>query len=446
MGITEELTGFAVETQFGDFSPDLVDRAKVLIFDFVGGAVAGINTKAGLLVSEYVKEMSAKPEAGVIGKNFKTTAGYAAYLNGVFNHATEIESVSQLTTPNILPVISASLSVGEKVNASGKKVLEGVILGFEVQGRVGGAALASTSKRGRISVFNHLGTSVAAAKIMSHDRRELRMALGIAAFQGSGLIATVGTTAHVLELPVSCRDGIEAAELAKKGATSHEDIIETPQGFLDAVVGQGGYDLKKMTEGLGRKYQIIDPGLSMKKYPCCNRAQRTLDGLLDILAEHNIGYDEIEKVIVDINTYDSYLMKYPDPKTEDEAKFSLPYALGVGILKGKVWMDSFTDEAVRDSKIREARNRIEVVIHSDWPVGRAESRNPVIVKLRDGRIYSKEVAIAREPTMEELLDRYRMAAGEVMGSLQIEKSVDLLLNFENLKNVSELMNILTFTN
>ncbi len=445
MGVTEELIAFVLETRFEDLPNDVVDRAKVLIFDFVGGALSGLDTRAAVLLTEYVAEMAARPESGVIGKNFKTTAGYAAYLNGVFNHATEMESVSQLTTPNVLPVIAVSLAVGEKRGLSGKKVLEGFILGFEVQARVGGASLASTSKRGRISIFNHLGTSTAAAKLMNLDRHQAKMALGIAAFQAGGLITTAGTTAHVLELPVSGRDGIEAAELAKKGATAPPDILETPQGFLDALVDRGGFDIEKMTRDLGKTFQIVEPGLSMKKYPCCNRAQRALDALFDMMAEHQVSYNQIEKVIVDINLYDSYLMKYPDPKTGDEAKFSFPHILGAAILRGRVWVDSFTDESATDHALGGARKKIKVIIHPDWPLGRAEARTPVTVKLKDGKVITKEVAASSEPTMEQLINRYKEGAQRVYSSDQAEKCIELLLNLEKLKNVSELMNLLTFT-
>ena len=164
-----------------------------------------------------------------------------------------------------------------------------------------------------------------------------------------------------------------------------------------------------------------------------------------MVAEHNISYEEIEKVMVDVNLYDSYLMKYPNPKTGDEAKFSFPHILGAAILKGRVWVDSFTDESATEDALDKARKKIEVIVHPDWPLGRAEARTPVTLKLKDGRTFSGEVASAREPTMEQLLNRYREAAQKVFTSEQTEKSIEQLLNIEKLKDISELMNLLTFT-
>ena len=439
MGVTETLATFLFETGFHDFSAGVVERGKELIVDFIGGALAGTRTHVAEILTQYAKEKGGKREAGVIGKGIRIPAAHAAYLNGTFNHATELESVSQRTSPNPLAVIASSLALGEKMKLPGSRVLEGLVLGFEIQGRVGGPSLAGVSKKGRISIFNHLGAAAAASKLMKLDPYQSKMALGIAAFQAGGLITNVGTMAHVLELAVAGRDGIEAAELASRGMTSHPDVLETPQGFCDALIEEGGYDMGKMTQGLGQTFQVVDPGISIKKYPCCYRAHRALDAFFDLMAEHHLSSDQIEKVVIDLNLYDSYLMKFPDPKTGEEAKFSYPHILGTAILKGRVWIDSFADESAVDPYYQEARKRVDVVVHREWPAGRVDARTPVTIRLKDGRTFSKEINTPREPTLNQLLDRYRQAAEGVLPPDRTEKSIDLLLALEKAKDVSRIM-------
>lgn len=442
MGVTESLARFLVQTTYDDFPREAVDRAKVLAIDFVGGALAGCRTRVSDIFAAYVEEMAAKPEAVVIGRNFRTTAQYASYLNGIFNHSTELESVSQRTSPNPLAVIAASLSLGDRMRLPGKKVLEGLILGFEIQGRVGGPSLKGISKTGRISIFNHLGTASAASKMMGLNLAQSRMAIGTAAFQAGGLVTTVGTMAHVAELAFGSRDGIEAAELARKGFTSHPDIIETPQGFCDALIAEGGYDLTEMTRDLGETFQVVNPGISIKKYPCCYRSHRALDAFYDMVDEHRISHGDIEKVIVDMNLYDSYLMKFPEPRTGEEAKFSFRHIFGAALLRGKVWVDSFSDEAASDPGYAAARKQVEEVVHREWPPGRVDARVPVTIRMKDGRTFSKENASPREPTLNQLLDRYRQAAEGILTPAQTKKSMDLLLDLEQSKDVSEIMGLL----
>lgn len=442
MGVTESLTKFLLETGYEDFPREVVERAKVTAIDLVAGALAGCRTHVSAIFTDYVRDMSARPEAVVIGSALRTNAQYASYLNGIFNHSTELEAVSQRTAPNPLAVVATALSVGDAKRLSGKRVLEGLILGFEFQGRVGGPSLKGVSKKGRISIFNHLGTAAAASKMLGLDLDQARMAIGTAAVQAGGLITTVGTMAHVMELAYGSRDGIEAALLAKRGFTSHPDILEAPQGFCEALIEEGGYDLDAMTRDLGRSYQIVDPGISLKKYPCCYRSHRALDAYYDLLSEHRIGPEHIESIVVDMNLYDSYLMKFPEPRTGEEAKFSFPHIFGTALLKGKVWIDSFSDEAVRDPGYAHARRRVDQVVHPDWPTTRAEARIPVTLKLKDGRTLTRENPTPREPTFDELLARYREAADGVLARENTERSIERLLALEAVDDFSQVMALL----
>jgi len=443
MGVTESLTKFLLETSYDDLPRQVVDRGKVMAIDLIAGALAGCRTHVSEIFTDYVRQMGARPEAVVIGHGLKTNAQYASYLNGIFNHSTELEAVSQRTAPNPLAVVATALSVGDANKLSGKRVLEGLILGFEIQGRVGGPSLKGVSKKGRISIFNHLGTAAAASKMMGLGLEQTRNAIGTAAVQAGGLITTVGTMAHVMELAYGSRDGIEAALLAKSGFTSHPDILETPQGFCEALIEEGGYYFDAMLRDLGKSYQIVDPGISLKKYPCCYRSHRALDAYYDLLTEHRIGPADVDKIVVDMNLYDSYLMKFPEPRTGEEAKFSFPHIFGAALLKGKVWIDSFSDEAVADASYAQARRRVDQVVHPDWPTTRAEARIPVTLKLKDGRTLTKENATPREPTLDELLARYREAADGVLTRENTERSIERLLVLEQVGDFSQVMALLT---
>jgi 2-methylcitrate dehydratase PrpD len=197
-----------------------------------------------------------------------------------------------------------------------------------------------------------------------------------------------------------------------------------------------------MTRDLGKSYQVVDPGISIKKYPCCYRSHRALDAFYDMLDERHIAVAEIDKITVDMNLYDSYLMKFPEPRTGEEAKFSFRHIFGAALLKGKVWIDSFSDEAARDPQYVQARERVEEVIHRDWPPGRVDARIPVTIRLKDGRTFSKENASPREPTPSQLSDRYREAAQGILTAEQTRRSLGLLQDMENADDFSAIMSLL----
>jgi 2-methylcitrate dehydratase PrpD len=255
---------------------------------------------------------------------------------------------------------------------------------------------------------------------------------------------------HLLENGLGCRNGVTAALLAAAGVTADPDVIEGPGGFADMYcTGEGGYDFDTMVTDLGDPFYIISPGSSVKKYGCCFYSHRALDGVLQLMQEHDISYESVESVQVDVSAFIPTLLRFPDPENAEQSKFSMQHALAVALCERKVDLSGFTDAAVANPHYREARKKIHVVTHADWPAGLSGARTPVTIKLRDGRTYSKTVDVIKGSvemplSEEELLDRYEMCARGVLSSPQIQRSIDLLLRLDELDNVLELVELATF--
>lgn len=143
-----------------------------------------------------------------------------------------------------------------------------------------------------------------------------------------------------------------------------------------------------------------------------------------------------------LNFYDSYLMKFPNPVTGEEAKFSYPHILGRAIVKGRVWLDTFADETVVNHKYKEARKKIDAIVHPEWPPRRVDALTPVTIKLKNGGVFSKEIQTSRQPDRDQLLNTYREATDGVLMRNQTEKFNDLLLRMDKLKDVSKVMDLL----
>ena len=129
MGTTQELARYVVEAKFEDFPTEAVERAKELFIDFIGSSLGGTTTRLGKTITEYVREMGAAPEVGVIGCGFRTTAGNAAWVNTGLAHVLELESMGARGALNPAPLLAVALAVGEKVSAGGKEVSEGCLHG-----------------------------------------------------------------------------------------------------------------------------------------------------------------------------------------------------------------------------------------------------------------------------------------------------------------------------
>ena len=432
-GATEQLVQFLVDTDYRDLSESTGERAKELVLDFARAAMGGARSPLGKIVADRIRGVGAKPEASVIGSKFKTTTAYAAYANAVLDHAPELEAVGTIG-PNVSQNIGAVLALGEKLRVPGRKVIEAIVLGFEIQARVWKGAIAAASSRGWVLPFNNVGAVAAACKTLDLDVDKARAAFGIALGSAGG-VNSQENYAHYLQLGVPAFAAVEAAEYADNDVTANAAILEAPQGFCDQFAGPGGADFDRMTRQLTEASAILPPGTHMKKYPCCYLAHAAIDATLALMSQNKVSYDDVDTVQVEINKANQSMMKYDEPINGHQARFSFEHVLGVAIRDGEVWLPAMTDASVSGQRYRDARAKVEVVFHPEWPAGLdAAFRTPVTVRLRNGKVYSKEVSKAVEPSQDEVIRTYRELATPILNKDEIERSLAMILALEKLED------------
>src|SRR5216683_6548519 len=326
-GTTKQLVQFLVDTDYSHLSEAAGERAKELVLDFARAALGGGTSPLGKIVMDRIKGAGARAVASVIGGKFRTTTAHAAYANAVLDHAPELEAVGTIG-PNVAQNIAAVLALGEKLKAPGSKVIESIVVGFEVQARVWNGAIAGASSRGWVLPFNNVGAVASACKILGLDVDTARSAFGIALGNAGG-VSSQENLAHYLQLGVPAFAAVQAAEYAAKGVTANRDILEAPAGFCDQFAGKGGADFGRMTRELTGASAILPPGTHIKKYPCCYLAHAAIDATLELMSQNKVLYDDIESVQVEINKANQSMMKYDEPTNGHQARFSFEHVLGV---------------------------------------------------------------------------------------------------------------------
>ncbi|MFH0789675.1 MAG: MmgE/PrpD family protein, partial [Pseudomonadota bacterium] len=449
MNITERLSEFIVETNFQDIPQEVIRIAKDFVLDSIGAQLVGAREPVSEILKNYTEGDRGRPEAGVIGGAIRASVSLAAFLNGTSNHAPELEACGDFAGSNLLSIIPVALAFGEKLKLSGEKVLEGIIVGFEIQGKMGLGTTPGSHSKGWCSISLHgtMGAAVTAAKLLGLDVHKTRMALGLAASQASGLMRQVGTMAHLLEGGIGCRNGVLAAGLAQLGMTASDNILDGVSNFWEVYVGEGHYDPEKMTKDLGNPFYFASPGTMLKQYPCCTFTHHGVSALIELIHQHKIDYEEIKSVEAGVTPFiKNALVGGPDPESGDMGRFSLEHCLASAIVDKTVTFDSFRDEKVRDPRLKEARKKIKVIVHPEWPSGRNNLSIPVTVKLKNGTELTHKVekvkgTIDRPMSREEQMERYREFAGPFLSSSQIEQSTRLILNLDELKDITELMDM-----
>ena len=93
--------------------------------------------------------------------------------------------------------------------------------------------------------------------------------------------------------------------------------------------------------------------------------------------------------------------------------------------------------------------KIKYVHPPEMGSGLVDPGGELVVKLRDGRIYSRKIDMAKgnpqNPlSRDELIHKYKDCVRLSLSSEDTNKSLDLLLNLESIRDIAELMDIFTF--
>ena len=142
-----------------------------------------------------------------------------------------------------------------------------------------------------------------------------------------------------------------AARLADAGFTASADALEHPLGFLAAVSPHARAD-RTSPANVGRAWQILKQGLSVKKYPLCYCTHRALDGMLDLIGTHKVVPEEVASITVSTSRRNTTILRNARPQTGLEAKFSMQFAMASAIVAGRAGLGELTDAFVRRADVQ----------------------------------------------------------------------------------------------
>jgi len=445
MQVTEKVSKFIVSASIDEMPAEAMKTAKQAIRDCLGCTLLGAVQPIGRIISGFVIEAEAGPVASIVGWGKKTAPHLAALANGIMAHAEDYDDMSLGVyghpTPPLLPAV---LALGEQYKVSGKRVIEAYITGFEVGSCLGRAINPSHYKRGwhGTATAGTMEAVAASAKLLKLDTNQVRMALGIAVSETCGTRQNFGTMTKPFHAGNAAKSGVVAAQLAQKGFTADPNIIEAPLGFGHLFQGDEPPDWGKVTP-LGKTFEITTEGIAFKPYPSCGETHAEIEIILDLMRKHHFSHEDVESIECVFSDTMNSVMLHLEPKTGLEGKFSAEYCTARALLDNNVGLQDFTDERVNQPEVRQVMKNIKRRIEPDMTMLAATLN----VKLKDGRKFSQHVEIPKgwpkNPlSEEELVAKYKDCAQLVLSPSDIDRSVELLKNLEEVEDITELMNIL----
>ena len=452
MAATAVLSRFASKIRIGDISAAAVAATKRHILDCTGVALAATAEPAGRIVLDVTSEQGGAPQARVLGSPLRTGTVAAAWANGALAHLLDFDDTGfSHPTACILP---AALAMAERPGVTGGDLVAAVCVGLEVFERLslsGRQYEPELRRRGfhPTSLYGCSAAAAAAGNLVGLNAGQMGVALGLAAANAGGLTQHFGTWGKGIHAGNAARAGVTSVLLAAKDYVADPAGIEGEYGFFSAFHGPGNFDLGKVDVGLGQHWAIVDPGLTVKRYPCCGGNLRALDAAQALVVEHDIRIDDVARLEVDVHPDLLCIVRFHKPTDGFRGKFSLDYVLAAMLLDRRVDLDSFTDAYCTAPRMRQALEKVQVNAHPEWPADdTSRRRSPVTIRMQDGRTFTRTVDKVRGSpgnpmTRDELLDKYRGCASRVLTGERLERSIAALEDLDRLPAATELMDALT---
>ncbi len=448
---TEKIARYISETTYDNLPQDAVRESKRSLIDCVGVTLAGCAEAESKLLVNYVRDEGGKPESGVICGGFKAPASEAAWVNGTNAHLMDYDDVSlSFMGHATVAILPAALAVGEKLKASGKDILLSYIVGFEIGARIGSAAGRRHYDIGwhTTATIGSVSAAATAAKLLQLDTKKVRMALGIAASLAGGLKENFGSMTKPLHAGNAARNGAVAALLAQRGFTANTSILEAPQGFCRAFGGGADFDLASAVDDLGKRYDIVTPGMGLKPYPSCAGTHPAIDAALYLREKHHPQAADITEIECHTSPMIPQAAVHSRPTTGLEGKFSTEFCVAMALLKGSVELKDFTSETVNRPDIQGLIQKTRYVHPAEMEKATVAPQE-LIIKLKDGKVLSHRVNApkgdSRNPlTWDEVAAKYGDCASLSLPTIEVEHCLELLSNLEAVDNITTLMDIFTF--
>ncbi len=399
--ITRILSRYICASRFEEL-PAAVRHEGVRAFvNYVGCAAGGSREEDVELMLGFLAEFNGAATATIVGRHERLDALNAAFINSMSSSAlafndTHFTSVAHPTSP----VAAALLAQAEYQEVSGREMLHALILGVEIQCRVGNIlcvppaeSAVGLSVQGLVGA---IGAAVAAGKVLALDETRMATAIGLAANQASGLRQAQSTMGSHFTPGHAARCGLTAALLAARGFECSDSMIEGAKGFALSFAQQPNLDAA--VDGLGQVFEIST--LAYKPYPCGVVIHPIIDACLEIVQHPAFDAAHIERIELALNPLAAKLTDLVEPKDRGQALVSLQHWAAATLVYKAAGIAQVANAVVRDPAISALRRRVTFV--NDDTVGREAAHLRVV--LADGKSMAAHVLHCRGSAERPLND------------------------------------------
>jgi 2-methylcitrate dehydratase PrpD len=423
--------------------PDEVREAALHhIVDTFAAIISGSTLEAREGATAFVRELSGREQATVMGTGLVASVESAALANGMFAHADESDDSHgfSVTHPGC-SIIPAAFAVGEANGLGGAAFLRSVVTGYDVGTRVAGALGGGDFMvhYHHVSFGGIFGSAAASAAMLGLDAAGAARTLTFAVHLASGSTCWTRDPAHVEKgfvfAGLPAHNGVKAALLGRTGIPTSTEPLEGVPGLFAGYPARAQPELA--LEKLGERFEITRT--TIKKWCVGTPSQAALDSIQSMLKEHRFTADDVADILVTLPERRVLIVNSTVPN------LNIAHLLSIFILDGFATFASVHDHhRMSDPAVLALRKRIRVE-----PRPGAHRREPAVitVTLRDGRVIERKPQTVRgspeDPmTTAEVLEKADSLIAPVLGAGRAKQLIATLMDVEQVADLRSLRPLL----
>ncbi|MBU6269253.1 MAG: MmgE/PrpD family protein [Sphingomonadales bacterium] len=384
MGLTRGLAAFAASA--GACPETVRHAARRAVIDTVGVILAGRGEAA---VRALAATLDSDGPCRSIALDRDLSAGDAALVDGLAGHVLDYDDVARHGHPSVV-IVPALWAEARRTGASGGALLDALAVGYEAWGELAWRE-GDAYHLGAWHPTSTLGIVSATAALCALHRLDVPTgvaALSLAASFAGGVIASFGSAAKPLQAGRAAAGAVMAVRLAMAGLGGSADALEGAHGLLRGLSPQGSVELTAPVRLRAGRWSWVDEGLSVKRYPVCYAAHRAIDAVLDLAGRHGLKAGEVRAIVARIGPAPAATLRYAQPVTGAEARFSMQHNLAAALVDGAVGFAQLTDDFVRRADVAAlyGLTRVEVIAGDDADQPGMAAADFVRIETRDGRV------------------------------------------------------------
>lgn len=346
-----------------------------------------------------------------IGHDRALSPSGAALVNGTAAHGEDFDDTFEGGPVHAGAVIvPAVLAACERYRPDGPAALTGVVVGVETLCRLALVAPKLVHKAGfhPTAVFGTMAAAAGVAAALSLPRRAIVNALGIAGSMAGGIIEYLAEGAWTKRMHAgwAAQSGLRAAVMAQHGFNGPRTVFEGEHGLFHGFARTAKADYEALVGGFGARW--VAETLAFKPYPCGTMTHPFID-CARRLGARGIDPGAIVELVCEVGEGTVHRLWEPlagkqRPANGYAGKFSTPYCIAAGFLRGNVGLGDFTDAAVKDPAVLALAAKVRYVVDPDNPYPQSFTGH-IRALLHDGSVIEERQPHLRGGSREPLARR-----------------------------------------